>query len=143
MKKNNQKRLKMKIENEISKRKFKIEIENQILFSFCNYIISLLNEFCPVKSFRFAKSFTVVRKLRFLTKQEKSFFQERKSKLKIKIYIRESTLSPRIFSPHPSMRGSHETKTATTRKISFSLFALNETFSFLTSSLYQKFSKSQ
>lgn len=125
MKKNNQKRLKMKIKNEISKQKwklkFKIEIENQILFSLSNNIIAFLNEFC----------------------QEKSFFQERKSKLKIKIYIKESTLSPRIFSPHPSMRGSHETKTATTRKISFLLFALNETFSFLTSLLYQKFFKSQ
>lgn len=63
----NQKRLKMKIENEISKRKsklkFKIEIENRFSSSFCNYIISFLNENC----------------------QEKLFFQEKESKLKIKI----------------------------------------------------------
>jgi hypothetical protein len=41
----------MKIENEISKRKFKIKIENQILFSFSNNIISFLNENCQEKSF--------------------------------------------------------------------------------------------
>ena len=58
MKKINQKRLKMKIENEISKRKLKFKIENQISFSFSNNIISLLNENC----------------------QEKLFFQEKETK---------------------------------------------------------------
>ena len=55
MKKINQKRLEMKIENEISKWKWKLKfkIENEISFSLSLsiYIISLLSKNCQEKSF--------------------------------------------------------------------------------------------